>query len=263
MDKLTLCLIQTDLFWEDPEKNRNTIGTLIDSVTEPVDLVLLPETFSTGFTMNTSQFAETMDGPSLEFIREKARQKSCMIIGSQLIAGNGLFHNRLFCVKPDGTVAHSDKRHLFRLSDEFKVMTAGKERIIVEWKGWKILPLVCFDMRFPVWARNTFSNGKYEYDLLVYVANWPASRAKIWRSLLPARAIENLAFAAAVNRIGADGHGTGHSGDSMVAGPDGTVLADAGSYAASVKIVRIDKRELESFREKYPFGYDWDTFRLV
>ena len=184
MDKLHITLIQSDIYWEDSQKNLARFRKMIDEIQEPTDLILLPEMFNTGFSTDPARCAETMDGQAISFLREKAQKGKCLIAGSILISENGSQFNRLIAMFPDGSFEQYDKRHLFRLSDEHKVMSAGKKKIIVNWKGWKILLLICYDLRFPVWSKNRWKEGEFEYDLLIYVANWPESRSKLWKSLL-------------------------------------------------------------------------------
>ena len=185
-----------------------------------------------------------------------------MIAGSIMFEEGAAFFNRLICMRPDGTFHQYDKRHLFRLSEEYKTMKSGRTKTIVNWKGWNILPLVCYDLRFPVWSRNTWDNGSCAYDVLLYVANWPKSRSYIWKSLLIARAIENQCYVIGVNRIGKDGHGTSHSGDSMVIGPQGEILASVETEEPAVVTTTLSMKKLIDFREKYPFAPDWDHFAI-
>jgi predicted amidohydrolase len=256
---LNVVLLQSDIFWEDIAKNIAHFSVLVDEIREPVDLLILPEMFSTGFTMNTSRCAESMDGTSMHFLNETAGKINCTVIGSLLINEGSGFYNRLVCMFPDGTFLTYDKRHLFRLSEEYKVMQSGSRKIIVQNGDWHFLPLVCYDLRFPVWSRNSYRNGKYEYDLLVYPSNWPQSRANIWKSLLIARAIENQAYVIGVNRIGTDGYGTWHAGHSMVVDPKGVILADAGDKEEILRTT-LSMEELNLFRESFKIGLDWDRF---
>jgi omega-amidase len=262
MENLHITLIQSDIAWEDPVKNIENFGYLIDSITDPTDLIVLPEMFNTGFSINPQKCAETVNGPSIGFLREKSVRRDAMIMGSVLMEENGSYFNRMICMRLDGTFNQYDKRHLFRLSEEYKIMKSGGLKTIVNLKGWNILPLVCYDLRFPVWSKNTWKDGIFEYDILVYVANWPKSRSHIWKSLLIARAIENQCYVIGVNRIGKDGHGTSHSGDSMVVGPRGEILISPDPDKQSVATVTLSMRQLRDFREKYPFAPDWDHFAI-
>ena len=262
MEDLHITLIQSDIFWEDSLKNIEHFGSIIDALPVPTDLIVLPEMFNTGFSTDPYRCAETTDGPAIGFLREKAAGGARMIVGSIMTGEGGSCFNRLICMRPDGIYDQYDKRHLFRLSEEYKTMKSGRTKTIVNWRGWNILPLVCYDLRFPVWSRNTWSNGNYAYDILLYVANWPKSRSNIWKSLLIARAIENQCYVLGVNRIGKDGFGTPHSGNSMIINPDGTILASADEEKPAVLQSRLSMDKLRDFRESYPFAPDWDHFTI-
>ena len=199
MDDLHITLIQSDIFWEDSLKNIEHFGSMIDALPVPTELIVLPEMFNTGFSTDPHRCAEMTDGPAIGFLREKSAEGNRMIVGSIMTGEGGSCFNRLICMRPDGTFDQYDKRHLFRLSEEYNTMKSGRTKTIVNWRGWNILPLVCYDLRFPVWSRNTWSNGNYAYDILLYVANWPKSRSNIWKSLLIARAIENQCYVIGVN----------------------------------------------------------------
>jgi predicted amidohydrolase len=258
---LSIVLLQSGIFWEDAAKNLAHFSNMINRISEPVDLVVLPEMFSTGFTTNVQKCAESMNGTSMQFLKESAGKMNCMIIGSLLIGEGGAFYNRLVCMMPDGSYQTYDKRHLFRLTEEYKIMKSGNRKIIVEQGDWHILPLVCYDLRFPVWSKNTFHNGKYAYDLLVYPSNWPRSRAHVWKSLLIARAIENQAYVIGVNRVGDDGYGTAHAGNSMVVDSKGNIIAEAGDNEEIVQAT-LPVEELNLFRESFKIGPDWDRFTI-
>jgi len=262
MPDLHVTLVQSDISWEDPEKNLGHFGRLIDDIPGPTDLIVLPEMFNTGFSDHVKKCAESMDGPAIAFLRERSAGKNCMIMASVLIEEGGYYFNRLICMRPDGLFSQYDKRHLFRLSNEYKIMKGGREKIIVNWKGWNILPLVCYDLRFPVWSKNTWQNGKYEYDILVYVANWPASRSSVWKSLLHARAIENLSYVIGVNRIGEDGCKTAHKGNSLIIGLEGRVLCSSEEGMPAIMQYTLSHQRLFEFRETYPFAADWDHFTI-
>jgi omega-amidase len=260
MDNFHITLIQSDIYWEKCQKNLDRFGKMIDEITDPTDLIVLPEMFNTGFSIDPARCAETMDGNAVSFLRNMAKKRNCMITGSILIAENGLNYNRLITMFPNGSFEQYDKRHLFRLSDEDKVMSAGKKKIIVNWKGWKILPLICYDLRFPVWSKNRLKDGEFEYDLLIYVANWPKSRSHYWKSLLVARAMENQCYVIGVNRVGKDGGGKAHSGDSMVIGPGGEIIASLEQDLTTVLTMPLRFEHLREIRKKYPFATDWDDF---
>jgi predicted amidohydrolase len=258
---LNIVLLQSDIFWEDVAKNLAHFSSLVNEIREPVDLVVLPEMFSTGFTTNTGKCAETMDGPSMHFLRETAGTKDCTVVGSLLIGEETGFYNRLVCMFPDGTFQTYDKRHLFRLSGEYKVMRGGDKKIVVQKGDWHFLPLVCYDLRFPVWSKNTYRNGKHEYDFLVYPSNWPQSRSYVWRSLLIARAMENQSYVIGVNRIGTDGYGIRYSGNSLVVDPKGIIIAEADEKEETLQAT-LSMEELDLYRESYKIGLDWDQFTI-
>ncbi len=259
---MKITLIQTRLAWEQPEKNRAHFGQLINSISENTDLIILPEMFTTGFTMAPEKNAEPAEGATLAWMREMATKKKAVICGSVSVAENKKFYNRLYWVEPQGSYKTYDKRHLFRMADEDQHYTAGNKKLITELKGWKLCPLVCYDLRFPVWSRNRFKNGSWDYDVLIYVANWPAVRAYPWKQLLIARAIENQCYVIGLNRIGEDGNGYDHSGDSLVIGPKGEVLSAIPPSQENVFTISLDKTSLEEFRTKFPAGLDADDFEI-
>ena len=262
MPDLHVTLIQSDISWEDPAENLEHFGKLINEIPMPTDLVILPEMFNTGFSMNPDKCAESMDGPTMAFLRDKAAGNDFMIAGSVLIEERGLFFNRLIFMQPDGIFFQYDKRHLFRLGNEHKVMTSGTEKTIIQQKGWNLLPLVCYDLRFPVWCRNTWKDGAFGYDVLVFVANWPGTRLSNWRSLLVSRAIDNQCYVIGVNRIGKDGYGNSHPGHSMIINPDGTVLNSAEEAEPAILQSFLSMEGLRDFRNSYPFAPDWDRFTI-
>ena len=262
MQDLSVTLIQTNLFWEDSQKNLIHFDHLLNQVSESTDLILLPEMFNTGFSINPSKCAEAMDGPSMQFLRLKAMEKNAVIMATLLIREGDRCYNRLVCMHPDGNFQTYDKRHLFRLSEEQKVFTGGHQKLIMEVNGWKISPIICYDLRFPVWSKNTWSEGTYEYDLMVCLANWPAIREYAWKMLLIARAIENQAYVAGVNRVGDDGHGIWHSGDSVAIDSKGKVIWAAEAGKESVETVTFSAGELQLFRDSFTMGMDWDHFSI-
>jgi predicted amidohydrolase len=263
MQDLRITLIQTDILWEDVPANLDRFGHLIERIKEPTDLILLPETFNTGFSIDPVHFAEDMHGKSMQFLKRMAQVHKTAIMATLLIREGNDFYNRLVCFFPDGRFETCDKRHLFRLSDEFRLLKPGQTRPVIRVKGWKIFPMICYDLRFPVWSRNSWSKGEYGYDLIVCLANWPASRSSVWKTLLTARAIENQSYIAGVNRIGRDGHGTAHTGDSMVADAKGNLLYIAGESTEEVRTVTLSASELTSFRSSFTVGMDWDPFNLI
>jgi predicted amidohydrolase len=253
---LSIAAIQTDLVWENPTANLLQLGEKLASIHKPVDIILLPEMFATGFTMQPQLFAAKMDGEEVRWMQQWAKEKNAVICGSLAVEENGRYYNRLLWVQPSGEISTYDKRHLFSLSNEQAQYTAGEERLIVEYKGWKICPLICYDLRFPVWSRNT-----EEYDLLLYVANWPERRNYAWQSLLIARAIENQCYVAAVNRVGKDAHNVAHSGDTMFVDAMGVVLQHA-EYMQAIVYAELDKSELQKVRSSLPFLKDGDAFEI-
>lgn len=255
MQDLRITLVQTPLHWEKATENRALFdGLLADVKTSSTDLIVLPEMFSTGFSMQPDVLAEAMDGPTLEWLRAKASEKGAVITGSLIIAEHGHYYNRLVWMRPDGSYECYDKRHLFSLAGEEKYYTAGKERLIVELNGWRVCPLVCYDLRFPVWSRN-----RKDYDLLLYVANWPERRSYAWKQLLIARAIENQAYVAAVNRVGYDGNQVSHSGDSAIIDPLGEVLFTK-PHEPFTETFTLSQTHLKEVRDKFRFLDDADNF---
>lgn len=259
-ENLELALVQCVLSWENISSNLEHIGGLIDKV--KADIFILPEMFSTGFTMNTS-IAETMDGRAVNWMRVQAARKNAVIAGSLIIKENDKVFNRFIWMSPDGDHKQYDKRHLFRMADEHQHFSSGNQKIIIDYHGWKICPLICYDLRFPVWSRNrSTSEGESEYDLLLYVANWPEKRRTPWNVLLPARAVENLCYCVGVNRVGEDGNGIPYSGDSAVYNYKGEVVGASEPYEETVKLVSISYSELMAFRRAFPAGLDADRFDI-
>jgi omega-amidase len=252
---MKITLIQTSLAWEDAETNRQNFIRLIESI-EDTDMIVLPEMFSTGFTMAPEAVAEAMDGRTITWMKNIASQKECAVTGSIVIQENGNYYNRLLFVLPSGEIKTYDKRHLFSLAGEDKAYTNGKERLIVEYNGWKICPLICYDLRFPVFSRNT-----EEYDLLLYVANWPAPRVLAWDTLLRARAIENLCYVAGVNRTGQDNNGHNYPGHSQIFNHLGKTLLEP-TDAEGVFTIELDKQAMLETRQKFSFLDDRDSFTL-
>ncbi|WP_294824672.1 amidohydrolase [uncultured Flavobacterium sp.] len=252
---MRVSLIQTSLIWEDPQANRANFEKLINGI-EATDLIILPEMFATGFTMSPISAAEIMKGDSVAWMKQMAALKSCAITGSLAINENGKYYNRLLFVLPDGKTETYDKRHLFSLAGEEKAYTAGSEKLIIGYKGWKICPLVCYDLRFPVFARNV-----EEYDLLLYVANWPSPRIFAWDALLKARAIENMCYVAGVNRIGEDANGHPYPGHSQIVDCLGATVIDA-ENDDGVFTVEMDRDKMLEIRARFGFLNDRDRFTL-
>ena len=257
MQDLTITLLQTALAWQDPAANREKFSALLASLTEPTDLIILPEMFTTGFTMDVREQAETMAGPTVTWMAALARERNVVLCGSLIVEDGGRYYNRCVWMPPDGQPRHYDKRHLFRMAGEHEHFAPGQERLVVELKGWRVCPLVCYDLRFPVWSR-----GANAFDLLIYIANWPAARRSAWQALLPARAVENQCYVAGVNRLGTDGQGVAYAGDSGVhdylGEPRVELQAAPGHPTATLSL-----DALRRYREKFPAWRDADHFHLL
>lgn len=257
MPALTVSIVQADLHWHDAGKNREQFTAVLQSLQDRTNLIVLPEMFTTGFTMDAATYAETMDGQSIAWMKEMAADKNASVCGSLIIAENNKYYNRFICVDPSGQEVFYDKRHLFRLANEQQHFAAGNETIIFEINGWRICPMVCYDLRFPVWSRN-----RNNYDLLLYVANWPGRRHHAWESLLRARAIENLSYVIGVNRTGVDGNDLPYSGGSVIIDYLGEELANIGDKVGIATTV-LDFAALQKFRDRFAFHRDADDFSLV
>jgi len=258
MKDLNISIIQSNLHWEDINENIKMFSQKISSIQEKTDLIVLPEMFSTGFTMNNKPLAEKMNGKTFEWMKKMAKEKNCVLTGSIIIEENGTYFNRLIWMRADGTFETYDKRHLFRYAHEQDHYTAGNKKLIVELNGWKICPQICYDLRFPVWIRNR----NKEYDVLIFVANWPERRNYPREALLLARAIENQAYVVGVNRIGKDGGGINHSGDSVAINPQGEVIRRAKPNEETIMTVTLSYAELEEWRKKFPVWMDADEFTV-
>jgi omega-amidase len=265
MSSLTITTIQTGVQWEDKRANLKRLGERILAIPEPTELVILPEMFSTGFSMRPEALAERMDGPTLAWMQETAARKRIILTGSIIVEEEDNYYNRLIWMLPNGQYGYYDKRHRFAYAGENEHYTAGHKRLIASVKGWKVLLLVCYDLRFPVWSRQTPRRergaGELEYDLLLYVANWPERRAHAWKTLLQARAIENQCFVAGVNRIGDDGNGIYHSGDTMIIDPLGETLYHAAAREEAFTLT-LREDELTRVRQRFPFWQDADHFSI-
>jgi len=257
MQDLIVTIIQSDLFWEDPDKNLTMFSDKIDSIREKTDLIVLPEMFTTGFTMNAEQHAENENGSALLWMIDKAAAKNADVIGSIIAKDNNQYFNRLYWVHSNGNYQKYDKRHLFRMAGEHKIYSPGDKKIIQEVKGWKILPLICYDLRFPVWSRA----AKRDYDLAIYVANWPERRSSHWRLLLKARAVENQAYVVGVNRVGRDGLDIEYRGDSAVIDPLGNIIMQDADREF-IHTEKLSREKLEKYRDKFPVWMDSDSFKV-
>ncbi|WP_421875070.1 amidohydrolase [Marinoscillum sp.] len=259
--ELKIALIQSDLHWENIDANLAMFEEKIWTIRESVDLIVLPEMFTTGFSMNPQNLAEVHNTKTFKWMQQQAAQTKAVIMGSMIVKEGTSYYNRFYAVYPDGTFKKYDKKHRFGLAGEDKDYTAGEERVILEVNGWKIFPLVCYDLRFPVWARSRKQpDSLYEYDLLIYVANWPEPRVNAWDTLLAARAIENTAYCVGVNRVGEDGVGANYVGHSAVYDYKGNAMAF--SEKEEILTATITKDDLVSFRERFPFQADADEFEL-
>ncbi|MES2520296.1 MAG: nitrilase family protein [Bacteroidota bacterium] len=287
MQDLSVTLIQTDLFWENPTANLANLEEKIAQISVQTDLIILPEMFNTGFTMNVKSVAEPMNFTTFKWLKQQAKKTQAVITGSYIVKEGEHFYNRLIWMRPDGSFETYDKRHLFRMGGENHNFSSGEKRLIVELKGWKICPLICYDLRFPIWSRQGKFDNKIQilddkggenvdaslstklyplnsnsYDLLIFVANWPAVRSKVWDTLLQARAIENLSYCIGVNRIGTDGMGLTYSGNSAVIDFKGNPVF----YESELEVIHnqvLVKQDLDDFRKKFPAFLDADNFEIV
>lgn len=250
-------LLQSPLVWENARANRNYFSEKINAISEVVDLIVLPEMFTTGFSMTPEPLAETMEGETVAWMQSVAKNKNAAITGSIIIVENNNYYNRLLFVFPSGEINSYDKRHLFTLSGEDKAYTRGKDKQIIEYKGWKICTLICYDLRFPVFSRNA-----EQYDLLIYVANWPKPRINAWDALLKARAIENMSYVIGVNRTGEDNNGHEYVGHSQVVDGLGNYVSEPGEKE-TVIIVNLNKETTDTLRMKLPFLEDRDDFKVL
>jgi omega-amidase len=257
MQDLRVTIVQSMLQWEDANANRAVFAAKLGVLKGATDLVVLPEMFTTGFSMRSTELAENMDGATVHWMREQARALDAALYGSAIITEGGKCFNRGLFVKPDGQVTVYDKRHLFRFANETDHYSAGNERVVVDWRGWRILLQICFDLRFPVFARN-----RSDYDAILYVANWPEARRYPWSQLLIARAIENQCYVAGVNRVGMDGKGIQYTGDSVVIDPRGSVIGQVEPSMEGSATMTLDRAALEDFRAKFPVALEADDFEL-
>ncbi|MCF2874632.1 MULTISPECIES: amidohydrolase [unclassified Tenacibaculum] len=252
---LKIALIQADLVWENPTKNRNRFQEKIMAISDTIDLIILPEMFTTGFSMTPENIAETMEGNTVNWMLKLAKEKNCAITGSIIITENSNYYNRLLFVHPSGKIDSYDKKHTFTLAGEHEVYTAGKTKKIIDYKGWKICPLICYDLRFPVWARNTEN-----YDLLLYVASWPKPRIEAWDTLLKARAIENMSYTIGVNRVGVDANNYEYNGNSVAYDMLGNCVDKKNDNEEVSIIIELDKESQLKVRNRFRFLEDQDNF---
>ena len=262
MNDLRVSLVQASTIWHDAAANRTLYGDRVRELAGSTDLIVLPETFTSGFSNEAIGSAETMRDESVAWISTLAREVGAVVTGSMVIRDGERVFNRLLWARPDGSVAHYDKRHLFRMAGEHHRYADGSEKLFVDVLGWRVCPLVCYDLRFPVWSRNRLQeDGSLYFDVLLYVANWPERRAHHWKSLLVGRAIENQAYVIGVNRVGTDGNGITYTGDSVVLDPLGMTLV-ASSGQVNLLTATLDYEALKSYREKFPAWADADNFDI-
>jgi omega-amidase len=262
MSTLTITGIQANLYWEDKTANLEQFEAKINRLEEKTEVVVLPEMFNTGFSMNTEELGETMEGETVQWMKRIAAAKKIILTGSLIIKEEGQYFNRLIWMLPTGDYGVYDKRHRFAFAGEDENFTAGTKRLIASVKGWKINLLVCYDLRFPVWTRQHITDDKPEFDLMIYVANWPQKRIHAWKTLLQARAIENQCYVMGVNRVGDDAKQNHYTGDSMIIDPFGQILYTKTDVEDSFTIT-LEKSALNSTREKFPFWKDADDFKIL
>lgn len=261
MSVITFTLIQTDLHWENKEANLKMLEEKIASLKQPTQVIVLPEMFSTGFSMKPETLAETMDGSTIHWMKKLAAAKKVILTGSLIIEEAGAYYNRAVWMQPNGQCGWYNKRHLFAYAGEHQHYTAGQQRFIASVNGWKVALLVCYDLRFPVWSRQQFKEKAFEYDVAIYVANWPQRRSLAWKTLLQARAIENQCYVIGVNRVGTDGNAIVYSGDSMVIDPLGEIRYHK-EAAEDIFTITLQKSELQTIREGFPFWCEADAFEI-
>ena len=261
MKPLKIAALQSILHWHDPEVNKSHIAQFLDNQQVDTDILILPEMFTTGFSMEAPALAEAEEGKSLEWMQTIALKYDCLLVGSIIIHENGAYFNRLLAVDKNGILARYNKRHLFRMANEHIVYQAGIEKVIFEYKGWRICPQICYDLRFPVWSRNPVSEDGYAYDLLIYVANWPAMRAKHWVNLLTSRAIENQSYVVGVNRVGKDGNDLPYSGNSAIIDYMGEKMAYLEDKEGLLNAT-ITYENMNKWRNKFPIWKDADSFSI-
>ncbi len=254
---LTVTIIQSDLVWENVEANLRNFSKKINSISEQTDLIILPEMFATGFSMQPEKFS-VFENTVVNKMREFAKIKNAVITGTVITEQNGNYFNTLIWMTPSGNYETYNKRHLFSFAGEHKFYSSGKEHLLTTLKGWRIMPLICYDLRFPVWSRN-----RNNYDLLIYVANWPERRSDAWKTLLKARAIENQSYVIGVNRTGNDGNGIYHSGDSLIFDAKGNLISKTQAHEENIETLTLTLDKLINFRKKFPVIKDADDFRLI
>jgi len=257
-EQLEIVILQSDLVWENPIKNKENFNKKIRNITKKVDLIILPEMFTTGFTINAEKSAESMNGSTVKWMLDLADEKNALLMGSIVIKEKDNFYNRFIIAFPNGGLKYYDKRHLFSYAKEDKVYTAGKNKLIFEYKGFKICPLICYDLRFPVWSRNT-----EEVDLIIYIANWPNARIMAWDTLLKARAIENLCYVVGLNRVGVDKNNLIYVGHSAAYNALGETISNCKPNTEDIGSISLDKNYITETRSKFRFLDDGDEFEIL
>jgi len=257
-DHINLTLAQVNLVWENRAENLRHLTEKLDGLSAQTDIIILPETFTSGFSMKPELLAETMEGPAIDWMKQQTAKTGAAICGSLIIKENNCYFNRFVFVKPKGEIIHYDKRHLFSIGGEKSAFTPGSERTIFTYLGWKIGLYICYDLRFPVWSRN-----RNDTDLMLFSANWPKSRSIVWNTLLKARAIENQLYVAGVNRIGSDGNGIKYIGESQVINPYGKVILESNHLEEGLYNCTLSLTELTDFRQKFPVSEDADRFEII
>jgi omega-amidase len=263
MQDLKITLIQSDLHWEDVEANLSMFEEKIWQINGSTDVIVLPEMFTTGFTMAAPRLAEHMNMRTFKWMKQMADQTGALILGSFICTVHERYYNRLLWMEPGGNFKTYDKRHLFRMENEHKTYSPGESMLIASWKGWKICPLICYDLRFPVWSRNKWDalSKRLSYDVAIYVANWPMIRSEAWNTLLKARAIENMSYVVGVNRLGQDGNGVEYNGGSAIISPKGdTIFTNEG--VETIRTLELNAHSLQAFRDRFPAYFDADDFTL-
>lgn len=256
---MRVSILQIDIVWEDKQKNLQHLRSKLEELCGKTDIAILPEMFSTGFTMRSRELAEPVDGETITTLREWASTYKIALVGSYIASDQGYYYNRAFFLTPDGEAYYYDKKHLFRMGNETEYFSAGNNKVIIPYRGWNICLLVCYELRFPVWSRNVNN----EYDLLIYVANWPTARRQVWDTLLAARAIENMTYVCGVNRVGTDGNGLAYSGGSVIYSPRGKAIVTTADNKESVVTKDLSLDELTTFRQKFPVWMDADPFQIL
>lgn len=259
---LRISLIQSTLFWESRDENLSHLEGLIGALKGKTDIIVFPEMFTSGFSMNTQNDCDSMGGKAMQWMAKMAKELDAVLCGSMKMEVLGKYYNRFIWMQPDGSFEKYDKRHLFSFANEDEHFTAGKEKLIIHYKGWKIMPLVCYDLRFPVWSKNKLKKDTPEYDVLIYTANWPKARNVAWKTLLLARAMENQAYVAGVNRVGVDGKDIEYSGDSALISPYGAYLSEASAGQEDIIQTEFEYGLLSDFRAKFPLLHDADEFEI-